>query len=110
MTPLERAGKALYERDPLTQDVFRRDCLNPAAGFASRTEPLPWEELGQDDRDAYIADARAVIEAIREPSEAMEAAGYGNTKGDPDNTGIVDNPRPDDAWRAMIDALLEEGR
>jgi hypothetical protein len=52
--------------------------------------------------------ARAVIEAIREPSEAMETAGYGNSKGDPDYTGIVDNPRPDDAWRDMIDELLKE--
>lgn len=86
----ERAMKALMDADP-TQALFERT-----------------------DRDSLryktVADCvRAVIEAIREPSDAMEQAGYGNSKGDPDNTGIVDNPRPDDAWRSMIDALLAEG-
>lgn len=102
MTPLERAGKALYERDPLTQDVFRRDCTNPVAGFTSRTEPLPWEELGQDDRDAYTADARSVIEAIRDPSDHMR-----DRFTDELHWNDLDQ---NDVWQVMIDALLEEGR
>lgn len=99
MTPLERAGKALYERDPLTQDAFRRDCLNPNDKGTARSEPLPWEDLGQDDRDAYIADARAVIEAIREPSEAMLHRADG-----------VEIAPWSSGWTAMINALLEEGQ
>lgn len=51
---------------------------------------------------------RAILAAMREPTSAMESAGYGNSKGDPDHTGCVDNPDPVDAWEAMIDAALSE--
>lgn len=51
---------------------------------------------------------RAALQAIREPSAAMLDAGYGDTKGDPDQTGRPDNPLPDDAWPRMIDAILNE--
>lgn len=52
--------------------------------------------------------ARAVLAAMREPTQAMEDAGYGNSKGDPDHTGYVDNPDPVEAYIAMIDAALSE--
>lgn len=90
MTPLERATQALCE-------------------LHGRVSPETHPQFSEAWRTLYMPQARAVLQAIREPSVAMEAAGYGNSKGDPDNTGVVDNPRPDDAWRAMIDAALEEG-
>ena len=99
MTPLERAARALH-----------KDYVEGRIRMGVKPSDLPaWEDLGPDGEFAFYAPARAVIEEIREASEAMEMTGYGNSKCDPDNTGIVDNPRPDDAWRAMIDALLEEG-
>lgn len=61
----------------------------------------PWERLGTV-RNDYLAEARAAIEAMRTPTEAMVRAGseefdpfvYGNTE--------------TDCWHAMIDAALKE--
>lgn len=49
----------------------------------------------------YVDDVRAVIAAMRDPTEAMLSAGSSGS-----NCG--ENPDPDDVWRAMIDAALEE--
>ncbi|MBN9504970.1 MAG: hypothetical protein J0I69_02995 [Altererythrobacter sp.] len=79
MTPLERAARALCSLDG-----------NP------ENATMEGKPLWQD----YLPEARAVLEAIREPSDAMLE---------------VDARRPDgsfypeDHWRAMIDAALEEG-
>jgi len=48
--------------------------------------------------------ARAVIEAIREPSEGMNRAGW--TADLPFTPSI----KVDVVWQAMIDALLKEGK
>lgn len=71
MTPLERAAHALRIADSC--DFFEAE-----------------------NKD-YPAMVRAVLLAIREPSEGMRDAG-GRALGD-----------YDDIWQAMIDAALEEG-
>ena len=61
---------------------------------------------GYKGREAlYRDEARAVIEAIREPSEGMVDAGYDllNERGCQPLTGDTD-----DVWQAMIDTLLSE--
>ncbi len=56
----------------------------------------------------YLNDARAVIEAMREPTEAMCKAQGTNNLGSPDNvSGYLDCWSADDVWRAMIDAALK---
>lgn len=79
MTPLERAARALYQR--------------------LGTEIADPENLGEDERwPEFVDDARAVLQAIREPSDAMlDAAG----KADPLECRSGE-------WRAMIDAAMEE--
>ena len=78
MTPLERAARALCSLDG-----------NP------ENATMEGKPLWQD----YLPEARAVVEAIREPSAAMLAA---------DPTGPSGSFFPEDVWRAMINALLDE--
>jgi hypothetical protein len=86
-----------------------------------------WDALGEAERTPYIAAARAVMLALREPSIAMGAAGTrvavnatGLPEGDPrilqpdelDRIGFADHLAGNPArwsmptWRAMVDALL----
>ena len=89
-TLLERAARALYERDT----DGRYQIFPNGAAFS-------WDELTHESRLPYIADARAVLIAIREPSEdwvekAMESeyvVSWGDYK---------------EFWQAMIDAALGE--
>lgn len=86
MTPIERAARVIAE----------------LAGGG------PWERMSEPHRESYIDEARAVIAAIREPSEAMVQAYADGIDKDacisPEAYWIRD-----DGFSAMIDALLEEG-
>jgi hypothetical protein len=84
MTPLERAARALC----------RLDYPDEAGG---EMENYYFDKHGL----AYIAQARAVLEAIREPSEGMDEAG----KDADDHIEFNNHGR---IWRAMIDAALTE--
>ena len=97
MTPLERAARALYDRWLARPDVAREAALNGP-------HP-PWEKLdfGQQ---RWIDDARAVLTAIREPSEAWVSAAM--KIGDENNTVIAWGDYPE-FWQAMIDAALADG-
>lgn len=102
MTPLERAARALVV------DLTRQANLDGPDAPHIYDDALP-ESVGIDGRVDCTALLRAVIEAIREPSEEMLAAVQ-----DHDNywgyllDGSPSGPR--DCYTAMIDALLEEGR
>ena len=91
MTPLERAARAMateYGQDP--------DEIILVEAVGTRGRLARWQ--------CNLPAVRAVIEAIREPSEAMTRAFEAVS---PDQWN---NPHPNDAWRAGIDALLEEGQ
>jgi len=101
MTPLERAARAVRDEIaiPHGDGTFVVE-----GGF-------------REDR-FFLEVARAVIAAIREPSEAVRKAmrqtipvdGYEWEYNDPIiSDGVVIDDEPGDCWRAMIDALLEEG-
>lgn len=85
MNPLERAARALCTLDG-----------NP------ENAKMDGKPLWQD----YLPEARAVIEAIREPSEAMQVAGVNapNYLEDQSSRRGCTN-----IYATMIDALLEEG-
>ncbi len=90
MTPLERIARALFRADyPEYVD-----------------DNLEIEELGMIPYERrhlyYVEAARAVLQAIREPSEAMNNAGM--TEADKDSFGVAVQP----IWRAMVDAALEK--
>lgn len=82
MTPLERAARALYARTPRV---------------------VEWDELSQSAKDVNIADARAVLTAIREPSNAMlfDVPLLG--------TAAKQGWSAKDIYQRMIDAALAEG-
>src|SRR5688572_5024787 len=78
MTPLERAARAVYK-------------LGDNGPYGPEDEDEQWHQ--------HVDVARAVLQAIREPSEAMEEAGDSCL-------GLATSPV---IWQAMIDAALEEG-
>lgn len=66
----------------------------------------PWGSLPRSHQGPYLADARAAIEAMREPTETIINAGRIHV-GDDDGLGCsADNAR--DCFNAMIDAILQE--
>jgi len=75
MTPIEKVARAIYEAQPRNK---------------------PWVLLTPLHRSRLETEARAAIEALREPSEAMRAV------------TINDVGRYEDDWEAMIDAALAE--
>lgn len=94
MTPLERAARALCKshlEDP--DEVVSTLGENPG------TPIYAWQDR--------VHDARAVLTAIREPSEAMIASG--NEQMDVDPELGHNEATPESIWRTMIDAMLEEG-
>lgn len=83
---------------------------------AQAIDPLPWTDLARDHwrkggveegKEAARAKARAAIEAMREPTEAMVKAG---TIGwDPmDGSGVRPVFDPTKPYEAMIDAALND--
>ncbi|MFS0771049.1 hypothetical protein [Sphingomonas sp. 1P08PE] len=97
MTPLERAARALH-----------KDYIESRIRMGVNPNDLPsWDDLGADGEFSFYTPARAVIEAIREPSAEMVAAGDAT-----DQMASVNGPHADTppllVWPAMIDALLRE--
>jgi hypothetical protein len=84
MTPLEREARVLARYHAELQ--FGDSCTEQDRA----DEEVDWQD--------YLPGAKIVIEALREPSEAMLGAGLGRK-----NPG-----QPDDVWTAMIDAALAE--
>ena len=76
---------------------------------------VPWSEIAPTDQDRYRFVARAAIEAMREPTEAMAAAcwplhhPWGNNAPDPSDRPLSFEDMLADVtadWKAMIDAAL----
>lgn len=89
MTPIERASRAIIDAAQ-EQGAY-------VGGEPDNLRSVPID--GVIDAEAMV---RAVLAAIREPSEAMKQVGYG-AAGD-----MMTGCEPD-AYTAMIDAMLEEG-
>lgn len=89
MTPLERAAQAAQG----VIDEARKWGENPA----EHSEKI----------------ARAVLQAIREPSKSMKEAGADGplttSHGDDESFDYVSEDDAATCWQAMIDAALEEG-
>jgi hypothetical protein len=102
MTPLERAARAM------------------ADALANDSETDAWMDAEDDPREFRIdgtvnleVAARAVLAAIREPSEGMRQAGesIGDEECIPTNDGYAQLSADGETkiWQAMIDAMLAEG-
>ncbi len=88
---VDRIAKVLCERAVAEND--------PQSDF----NMLSWSALSEEGKDEWRSDARAVIEAMREPTNSMMEAGSFAMP-------IVEGySMPDDeknVWQAMIDAAL----
>lgn len=89
MTMLEKIERAILSCDAPCDDYFNRD-----VGMLLSVNP-----------EAAEAIARAALLAMREPSVPMLGAGYSSQGNHPDDELMLI-----DAWPAMIDAILKEGR
>jgi hypothetical protein len=100
MTPIERAARALCEIDGIDPNQKYRG--DSSVGH----EPFDYHWR------AYQPRARAVISAIREPSEGMRDAAYTVEAEFRTTMGNLDRgySEGDGIWQAMIDALLAEGK
>lgn len=96
MSPIEKAARALCKLSGDNPDAS----VMPSGFQASvRREPRRPDE-GPFRWERFIPQARAVLTAIREPSDAMlEAAQMAHR---PETTYRM-------AWQAMVDAAIEEG-
>jgi hypothetical protein len=92
MKPLERAAQALFDRD-CERAVARGHEPHHKPGTDVRTMPPSY-------KDDYMADAAAMLKAIRQPSDFMICAALDAF--DRGNRGYVPE------WQAMIDAALKE--
>lgn len=100
MTPLERAAKSLYDRWLKQPDVAREAAANG---------PHPtWDSVSEAAKAKWLGGARAVLQAIREPSESILEAMRQSIPVDGWEWEYRDEEAPDH-WRAMIDAALGEG-
>lgn len=107
MTPLERAAKVVYDKFNGQPDIR----------FIPDGPPFDWADLTPESKAPYIEHARAVLTAIREPSEGMAliSAGYEPddlTQGYGEDFNCVAREKAgqaSEAWQAMIDAALAEG-
>lgn len=88
MTPLEKAARALLASE-------------------SNGEKQ-WDELDAITRGAFLRDARAVLQALREPSEGMVAAADNSDALRWSAPGGLDFADWRKAWTFMIDAALSE--
>lgn len=68
------------------------------------------EDRNDEDRGAYLTAARAAIEAMREPTDAMLRSINAQVLVAGTDSGCYSdhNPSPDVAWETMIDAALKE--
>lgn len=97
MTMREKIGRALYAKNPM---YFTLDNGEDAP------VPIPWEELAANDHPqlqaAWIEDADAVLDAMREPSMEILAEGYRAMFAD--KWDCSQAPMIGAGWDAMIDA------
>lgn len=86
MSPLERAARALHDVEPMSSDAEMNEVFF----------------LGL--RDVRVRQVRAVLQAIREPSEGMIEAGEAVAM----RPFVAAGQFTPETWQAMIDRALSE--
>jgi hypothetical protein len=108
MTKLEEVARAQYVANcwwRIVEDDDDGIGRYKAGHDGDRFRRVEWEQLGEDERKELLDAARAAVEALRVPNEAMvdavpiEMTDAAAASSDGDSTEI---------WQAMIDAILKE--
>lgn len=95
MTMLERVARAMYE-----ENIRQIRCDIPRMEIRTAS----WNELGSL-QEVWRNNARAALEAMREPTEQMARAAY---RADGTNMSLA--IAYEDVYRAMISAALSESK
>ena len=95
---VERVARAMYDAMSAGPDGK----LTPAATALGL---ISWEDANPLLRNSHLRLARTAVEAMREPTEGMVAAGSDGTW-DHVTDRCLDAPTMTGAWRGMIDAAL----
>lgn len=103
MTPLERAARALYKSRNEHIEII-------GAPFGLKGYVPPFEELHPYSQRQYLDEARAVLQAIREPSEAMVSSAHHGIEFSDGLSESEYKDAPIACWQAMVDAALSEER
>ena len=117
MSPLERAARAMQEEarrcgDPVESYVgheyeYRWRAANPGKDFYIEGPAL--DDGFDPSLEGWKIFARAVLQAIREPSEGMiEAGAYCIPVGQGEDIGPPNERDAAECFRTMIDAALSE--
>jgi len=97
MTMVEKIARAIYSQHGFCYDDDER-----------MFEPYPFDELDEIERSNFVSQARAVLTALREPTENM--IDMGACHEDQDHHIVDEGSIAQDVWRAMVDAAIEEGK
>jgi hypothetical protein len=99
MSLSDLASDGMVER--VAEKLWRAESLRAS----DRDRSIPWSEAPDDIRSGWRFMARAAIEAMREPTEAMIRAAFtapdAHMASDPKDLQRIE-------WRAMINAALAE--
>ena len=85
--------------------LVNRYCVFDPLG--NRAKLLPYEECTDGVREIFIGHAKAVIAAMREPTEEMSRCGANALMHDMTREGIEPRPAAGAIWRVMIDEALK---
>ena len=80
-----------------------------ARAMFARGHDESWDETDAPVHKIYLDDARAAVEALREPGEGMTARGLEALVEKFEAGGVRGSHETDAVWQAMLTAILEEG-
>lgn len=101
MTKLEQAAQAAWTvHAQSVREIYE-------SGWTGTAMEMRWEKQNAETRKRFRDQTRAVVEALREPTEAIERAGqHGLLTAIMDRNNCVSDAKGH--WQAMIDAILNE--
>ena len=100
---VERVARVAYECG-----IRRYAAANPLPPYLEAVVKERWEDIGEVSQNHWRDIARAAIEAMREPTEGMNAEGYAAACEHDYGDTVPSHEIAPATWRAMIDAALKE--
>lgn len=89
----------------MVERVARALCAHDELDWDAQADPMT-SGSGDDNQAAYLSAARAAIAAMREPTDAMVAAGLDGADGCTDGWTVRAACIAEHVWGDMIDAAL----
>ena len=97
MTPIERGARAICGEFGVDPDYLMTEEDDAYVGFGLRPRHLAWNR--------YAGMVRAVLLAVRQPSDGMKAVVDRRAE----EVNAQFDISPEEVWHLMIDAAIDEG-